>query len=259
MTDKPQTDAPISDVRSGSFTIAKTVPASRDLVVHALTIDAPWDTDRSRPSTTLRSGQIFAHGANQIAVVEEGCLILEITMANGTSLCIHSFARGDYIVPVDMLGSPAFAVHYRADTLTRIGWFHRSSTASSRLADTELAFDRGREKLVRECIRLIHELACLPAPHRLYCELLRLAATQHDIAEPVLILPSQTALALRLCTSRESISRELSFLRREGVLSVGKTPRLTNRGFLVSRIANALGLTCDDEVWTSIGTLSPGR
>lgn len=210
-----------------------------------------------RPSSKLRRGEIFTHFNNEIAIVEDGALILEITMLNGASLCVHRVERGEYIVPLDMFASPAFSPCYSADAITRIGWLRRSATSASRIADADQSIDRAREKLFRACLRLIHELACLPTPHRLYCELLRMAATQHEVADPILPLPTQAELALRLCTTRESISREISFLRREGVLSAGKMPRLNNRAFLISRIVNALNLTHEDEVWESIGAPSP--
>lgn len=215
--------------------------------------------ERVRAASRLRPGDIFAPPpGSEVAIVEEGCLTLEITMLNGSGLCIQRIKSGDVVVPLDMIATPAFAPSYRADTATRIGWLRLSSPAHHGHADLEHLIARSREKLVGACIRLIHELACLPTPHRFYCELLRLAATQHGVTDPVLPLPSQTELALRLCTTRESISREISFLRREGVLSAGKMPRLRNRGFLIARIANALNLTSDDEVWASIGAPAPG-
>ena len=215
--------------------------------------------ERTRAPSRLRRGDVFAPPwRNEVTIVEEGCLTLEIMMLNGSGLCIQRIAPGDIIVPLDMIATPAFAPCYRADAATRIGWLRAASPGHASHADLEHLIARARERLVGACIRLIHELACLPTPHRFYCELLRLAAAQHGVAEPVLPLPSQAELALRLCTTRESISRELSFLRREGVLSAGKVPRLCNRGFLIARIANALNLTSDDEVWTSIGALAPG-
>nr|WP_244647021.1 helix-turn-helix domain-containing protein [Sphingomonas sp. CFBP 8760] len=93
-------------------------------------------------------------------------------------------------------------------------------------------------------MRQLTQLGCLPASHRLYVELLRQGTAQ---------LPSHGEIAARTSTSRETISREMSLLRREGVISSGRSGYVLAPSELIRRIARALGVSSETEAWESIG------
>lgn len=206
--------------------------------------------ERMRPVVSLREGEAFVCPPGpDVPYVETGALVLDMVTMNGASLCLRRIEPGCAIVDPEPFITPAFTPCYHAERATRIGWIR--ARGGGRGAEAELMVRDARELLLGACLRLVHELACLQTPHRLYGELLRLAAAGGDGAS--LALPSHGQLALRLCTTRETVSRELSFLRRTGVLGDGKTPRLLNAGFLLTSLGRALGVASEREVWQSIG------
>ena len=208
-------------------------------------------SDRLRATVLLHAGELFACPSGpDVAIVESGALVLDLVMANGVAVPLRRFEPGCAVVDLAGVSTPALQPRYRAVGSTRLGWL-RARTGGDRSVETELMVSEARAALLESCMRLVHQLACLQAPHRLYAELLRLADTDGKGAR--LALPGHADLAAQLCTSRETVSRELSFLRRTGVLSDGKTPRLLDPDFLLNSLARALGLASVGQVWRSIG------
>lgn len=197
----------------------------------------------------VRSGELFDpsdHDPAVALVIESGSLLVEIVTLGGVELCLGALTAGDQVVSLGVVESPAFAICYRARGATRIA--ERVATEADQLMAVQ-----SWQRLLRTAVHLVHEISCLPTSHRLYCELLRLEAHRRLRSEDSVALPTQAVLALQLCTSRETISRELSFLRKAGVVSTGKEVRITNPGFLLAKLASALQLANENEVWTSIG------
>ncbi|WP_235532755.1 helix-turn-helix domain-containing protein [Sphingomonas sp. Leaf412] len=199
---------------------------------------------RRRDAVVMKDGDLFDPPVAENAVVDYGGVTLEMLMVDGSSLSLCRMGPGDVLLDLETFCTPVFSLCYRADRPTRISWTRRPAFGARDAYD-------GMQELLVACMRRVHELACLQTAHRLYCELLRFAAEAPDGVS--LVLPSQGQLALRLCTTRETISRELSFLRREGVLSAGREPRLLNRGFLVSTLSRALGVIEEADLLRSLG------
>ncbi len=206
---------------------------------------------RIRPRTRVRPGDVFQYPSHgDVAVIESGCLIVELMMSCGSILPLTRFSDGAVVPTLDSLSTPAFSLSYRAAHLTQIAWL-RGDVVGTDLQDRGA---RTYETLLFASMRQITSLACLPAAYRLYVEILR-AAPRTNNAE--FELPSHTELASRICSTRETVSREISILRREGVLSQGKRVILLAPGDLTKRIARALNLESDTDVLESIGAVSP--
>jgi hypothetical protein len=60
-------------------------------------------------------------------------------------------------------------------------------------------------------------------------------------------------LAARASTTRQTVSREISVLRRDGVLSLGKAILILDPHAMLRRIGHALNLEHVAGVWESIG------
>ncbi len=199
------------------------------------------------PLTRIRAGGLLScFDQGEAAVIQSGVLVAELRMATGSVLPLGRFASDDVIPALDALSTPAFSLCYRAEQLTHIAWLPRRFAAQGGREQAA----RTRDALLSAAMRQITCLACLPATYRLYVELLRCASVSGNAAFD---LPTHSDLAARTCTTRETISREVSLLRRHGILSRGKLVRILNPGDLLRRIAQALQLENEVDVWESIG------
>ena len=198
---------------------------------------------------TIRPGDFFDPGdagADATLMLESGALLVEIVTLSGVELYLDRLGPGDPVVGLGAISNPAFVVGYRAAGLVRL--VERPSVAVPPEAAVKFW-----QNLLAAAVRLTHEVACLQTSHRLYCELLRLEARRRAAGEAFLRMPTQAALAQRLCTSRETVSRELAFLRRQGVISSGQDVAVVSPDYLLSKVASALDLSREDDVWASIG------
>ena len=208
---------------------------------------ASANVEALRPVTRIRAGEMFqCFDHSGTAVLQSGVLIAELVMTTGGTLSLGRFTSGDIIPPLEALSAPAFSLCYRAEHLTQIAWL-RSDIAGPGVREQAT---RARDALLFASMRQITYLACLPAAYRLHIELLRCASLSSDATFE---LPTHGELASRACTTRETISREVSLLRRHGVLSSGKTVRILKADDLLRRIAQAFQLENEAEVWESIG------
>lgn len=75
-------------------------------------------------------------------------------------------------------------------------------------------------KRIRDLTTKVFELNALRVPSRLHCELLRLCGATVGEEGPVVIHPSPThaALASRIGTHREAVTREIRFLVEHGII-----------------------------------------
>lgn len=205
-----------------------------------------------RPLTRIRPGERFPsfdHG--EAAMVRSGALIAELITTTGSSLPLARFVEGDVAPSLARLSTPAFSLRYRSEEVTQIAWL-RSGDVAPAAREQEA---RARDALLFASMQQITILTCLPASYRLYVELLRCASLSGNSCFD---LPTHTELAARTCTTRETISREISLLRRHGILSQGKSAQLLNTHDLLRRIARSLQLDDEADVWKSIGVAPLG-
>ncbi len=205
-----------------------------------------------RRSSRVRAGDSFdCFDRGAAAMVESGALIAELTMTNGATLPLVRFSAGDVVPALDTLSAPAFSLSYRAEQPTQIAWLdddHRAGWVRERAT-------RAREAMLFSSMRQLTCLACLPATYRVYVELLRAARLARGRA---FALPTHGELAARASTTRETVSRELSALRQDGVLSKGKVVTIVAPDALLRRIGRALNLEDAGDVWESIGIARTG-
>lgn len=87
------------------------------------------------------------------------------------------------------------------------------------IGELGLALSRILARRVHHTTQRMFELSALSAPGRIYAEILRMSerspAGQTRIIRPI---PSLTAIALRVNTTRETVSRTVSGLERRGLL-----------------------------------------
>ncbi|WP_417469143.1 Crp/Fnr family transcriptional regulator [Maricaulis sp.] len=86
-------------------------------------------------------------------------------------------------------------------------------------SDFGLALSRILAHRVRHTTQRMFELSALSAPGRIYAEILRMSeSSQVGRTRVIQPIPSLTAIALRVSTTRETVSRTISGLERRGML-----------------------------------------
>lgn len=194
-----------------------------------------------RSPTRARVDEIVRDGSDgETRIIRSGLLVVELSLANGLVMPLARLAAGDVLPNLANIINPAFSINYRAEQLTHIGWLPRDADQESH-QKSELT----RNALLAASLRLVVILVCLPATYRLYVELLRSAMASAGEAFRLL---SHAGLAARTCTTRETISRELSLLRRDGVLSEGKDVHLLKPDDLLCRLANMFHIDSLEDV-----------
>lgn len=200
-------------------------------------------TEHNQSVARVRCGDTFQCPDNgDLATVVSGRLVVELTMSYGLTLPLVHFAAGDALPVLEPLSTAAFWLHYRAEEPTQIARIRHLSIAN----DDRTRLSSAQNLLLSACMRQINALACLPAAYRLYVELLRCFSRANGSRFD---LPCHGELACRAMTTRETVSRELSILRREKVLTAGKTVELLAPIDLKRRIARLLNLDGPDDVW----------
>ncbi len=90
----------------------------------------------------------------------------------------------------------------------------------------------------------IHEFGTLAVRHRIQSELLRLAdaVCEEDALSAKFVIPTHAEFANRICTHREAVTKELSYLASTGLIEVEKSTILIADYQRFRQVAGNLGL-----------------
>lgn len=191
--------------------------------------DAPADLLRRLwPKTHVlraRQGQmVVAHGsaANDVYFVLSGAFEVLITARDGQDVVLRDLGPGAIFGDLAALdGEPRSAtVLARTDSSIACVPATEFLQAVSELPEASLWLMRRLGREVRRLTDKIFELSALAVRDRLHCELLRLAAAA-GVADGKAVLapaPTHDALAARIGSQREAVTRELSRLAERGVV-----------------------------------------
>ncbi len=116
-------------------------------------------------------------------------------------------------------------------------------------ADISMVVMRGLARIIRISDDRIMDLSTLRAFKRVYVELLRLARPDPTVADAWLVrpIPTQTEIAGRAGTARETVARVLGDLARDGIVErKGRTLHLLYKDEL-ERLVSAVDPDSDDE------------
>ena len=107
--------------------------------------------------------------------------------------------------------------------------------------DVALSLIRRLTSIVRDCDQRIFDLSTLGAMNRVYAELLRLAQPDAGVAGQWVVrpYPPEREIATRVNTSRETVARAVSQLRRSGLVKrKGRNLFIMNRDVLQKSITS---------------------
>lgn len=198
----------------------------------ALALDALSLTDENARASLISRAEIrrFPAGASIIAQDDQGdqvFLVLKGTARvvllseGGQEIWLDTLQAGTIIGELAALTDRRRTSEIIAETECELASYSAAVFLDllQQYGDLGLALARILAQRVHHTTQRMFELSALSAPGRIYAEILRMSesarAGQTRIIRPI---PSLTAIALRVNTTRETVSRTVSNLERRGML-----------------------------------------
>ncbi len=181
----------------------------------------------------IEAGQTLiaqADADDELYLLLEGRVRVVLFTAQGQEVWIDSLAPGAIIGEIAALTEQTRTTGIIADTLSVIAAFPSSGfkLLLSRYGAIGAALSTLLARRVQSTTQRMFELSALSARGRVYAELLRLADARADQGMlSISPLPNLAALAKRVSTSRETVSRVIADLEKRGLL------HRTDTGFLL--------------------------
>jgi len=181
-----------------------------------------------------------------VFVVLEGTLRVELHSLNGREIILADLGKGEIFGEFAALDDQPRTASVSATSSCTLATIPGETFRTIVLGDPATA-DWLARRLVRR-IRLlterIFELNALAVRDRLHCELLRLSLDAGVSANRALISPAPThvQLAGRIGTHREAVTRELTWLQKEGIVAQqGREMAIENVAQLAEIVRAAAG------------------
>jgi CRP-like cAMP-binding protein len=168
--------------------------------------------------------EVFSHHADShdIYFILSGSAQALIYSMAGKQIILNDLGPGDLFGELSAIdGQPrsAFIVTTSEAVICSMtaGDFRRVLRYYSCVSDAVL---KSLCQLIRQLCGRVYEISTLPVKNRIHIELLRLALRHHANANSVELTPSPThhAIANRIGTHREAVSRELALLKKDGII-----------------------------------------
>jgi CRP/FNR family cyclic AMP-dependent transcriptional regulator len=174
-------------------------------------------SDRRFPARAmiLRQGD----PAGETVLLVEGCAHALVYGADGQTVLLQAYNPGDLFGAVAATGPQPHEADVVAVEDSRAAWFLALDFLAliESHASVGLAVSRQLLKQLRAASGRMVEQVTLSAVGRIHAELLRLAA-QSDDGATIAPAPVLSALAVRVHSTRETVSRTISALERRGLL-----------------------------------------
>lgn len=210
--------------------------------------------ERGRSVNARAGASLFDLEESAVLLVVMGTVSLRMFSDLATEVILNNFEQSEMFVNVFMDGG-LFYTRICPESSTTLITMSERQVRREMEADDEVTdyLDGLVDKSRLGWLRTFHQLIFLPVAQRLYCEVLRRSATATGTAR--FRMPTHQQLATRIASSREAVSRELSFLKKEGVIEDSDDGDcvVLNPIFLLRRIKVALGADSDEAVRAFIG------
>lgn len=189
---------------------------------------------------------LFRRGApaEGLYVVVEGAVRVYRANRQGKEQTLHVQGPGQPLAEVPLFDGGPYPASARAETESRVLFLPRDAFEWLYRSDPEVADSVIRElgRRLRRMVGLVEKISLRDVPSRVAMTLLEYAERAGPVRDGTeLVLPrTQDELAAELATTRESIARALSRMRREGaieqrgprvrIVSVAALESLVNQG-----------------------------
>ena len=175
---------------------------------------------------TLRAGQIIIGHQDRttdVFIVLAGTLRVELVSLNGKEIILADLSAGELFGEYSAIDDQPRSASVSATTACTLACvpgprFREAALSSPATAEWLAQRLVGRIRLLTE---RNFELNALAVRNRLHCELLRLALDAGIAANRATISPAPThaQLAARIGTQRETVTRELQYLLKRGIVA----------------------------------------
>ncbi|MDQ0249015.1 CRP-like cAMP-binding protein [Sphingomonas kyeonggiensis] len=183
---------------------------------------------RARTMRIKASQIVVGHStlANDVYFVLSGSFEVSITARDGVDVVVRDLGPGAIFGDLSALDRQPRSANVIATSDSKLASVPAEIflAAVSEIPEASRWFMNRLGREVRRLTDRIFELSALAARGRLHCELLRLAGTAPRAGDRVQLEPAPTheALAQRIGSQREAVSRELAQLSDAGVLRRGR-------------------------------------
>lgn len=199
--------------------------------------------------------EIFAHlsSGDTIFFICAGAFTLTMTTSFGEAVGIRRLGPGDHFGEIAALMGTPRSVAVRAATSGLLAEAPASAFRAAMNNNAGFASDvaAGLGRTVVMLTDRLFEFAALEVRYRLYSELLRFAGRGKTVANGIMIAPAPThaALAAAIGATRESVSREITQLATDGVLTRGRSQIVLHQpDYLAQQIHKRAGATVSQDL-----------
>lgn len=218
------------------------------LTAHKDSIRANGELDLSKlPRRVFQPGAIIRRPEEvpeSVFLIEYGVVRPFFTSPQGLDALFNDLTMGDYIGDLTALDGQSLDIFYEAITETAVVIMRRGQFVETIRNHPSFALDFTKRLCdrVRTLSRLYIESRLLPMKARLYVELLRQASTSADGETAITPPPTHAELARRIASQRETVTKQLSALSKDGILRQTADKMIIERiDELRSRISDFMG------------------
>ena len=154
-------------------------------------------------------------------IVERGLVRLYRATRDGKEQILHEQGPGESLAEVPLFDGGPYPANARAEADSVVYFLSRADFEEIYRSEPEVADAVIRElgTRLRRAVGLIEKISLRDVPSRVGLTLLEMAGAEgRDPGVPFTLPVTQTRLAERLATTRESVARALRTLREEGLL-----------------------------------------
>ncbi len=202
------------------------------------------------PRRTFAAGEIIRHpdeAPETVYRIEAGIVRPFFTSTQGDDALFSDLTVGDYVGDLTAIDGNRLAICYEAVTDTDVVILKRRQFLDSLRCSPDFALEITRRLCdrLRVLNRLHIESRILPMKARLYAELLRLCDGSLGGETVISPAPTHAELAKRIASQRETVTKHLNQLAKDGILhQIGNRIVVDRISELEKRVSAFLG---DDE------------
>lgn len=171
----------------------------------------------------------FAQGAilrrpdetpDTVYLIDTGTVRPFFTSPHGLDALFADLSSGDFVGDLTAIDGQSLDIYFEAITETTVFVLRRNQFLEILKNSPDFAWDVARRlcERLRTLNRLYIENRVLPMKARLYAELIRLSSSSDDGEISISPPPTHAELARRIASQRETVTKQISALAKDGIL-----------------------------------------
>ena len=157
-------------------------------------------------------------------IILDGSVKISYYTADGQEVVLSILSNGSFFGEMALLDSQPRSATVTTMENTRLGQIRRRDMEHLLMAKPAITLKLLSEVVsrLRRTSQVLERISTMDVPHRLYdflCDFCRRNGTETPDGDVIAKLPTHQLLADQLSTSRETISRAISALKKEGIIA----------------------------------------